>query len=193
MNRESRPPLDLPGGPEPDPDLEAFLVRTRFRQPPTDWRESILAKALSPTDDAAATVPADLGSVVTGIPRPNGAHRERFASASSAAGGSRASWWERWRSGWTVLAAAWGLVLCLNQYATPRVDHPPARRPPWSDRALAEIRAQQAMLAEVTEGTWREPSSGATRERDRDRDQDRRPAVARPRAERQIRERGELV
>lgn len=122
-----------PGPVEPD-DLERLLAKHSPRTPPADWREAILARAGVVRADREGREPI------------NGARRPLPA---------RSGWqgWWGWRdalsSGWTVTAAAWVLVIALNHYAMPSGGEPASVRPPLSDAAMAEIRAQQRLLVEM--------------------------------------------
>lgn len=116
----------IPVDPEARPDLERWLARNRFRALPPGWRSEILAEARSAprTVPTATTRAAEdlsgIGALLHGL-------RERLASA------------------WTVVAAAWLVVLTLNLYASPRPSSDAVRWPPLSEAALADLRAQQRM------------------------------------------------
>lgn len=115
----------FPGDSEAPPDLDRWLARNRFRTPPPEWRAEILARARSgPGLEAKAATRALEDS--TGLQALLGRLGERLASA------------------WTVVAAAWLIVLALNLYASPRPSSDAVRWPPLSEAALADLRALRA-------------------------------------------------
>lgn len=188
MNHDLPSPIHRPD--EPDGDLERLLVRNTFRTPPPDWRGLILEKALSGQTVEEPT--GDMDPVFSGreLAMGSAGGGERIEGAVGRTGTRPIGLWtrilERLGSGWTVAAAAWALILGLNQYSVPQGERTPAPKAPWSDRALAEIQAHQRLVADISEGgAFRGPVSRSGAEQERDL---RRPPVVRPRAGRETRE-----
>ncbi len=123
-------------------EFESRLALNRFRPPPQELRDRVLAAACS-------------------APKPRRPHMARSVGLPGA-GSAWARSLERWGSGWTVAAAAWGLVWVLNQYSIPGSVNGSPARPPWSDRALAEMRAQQLELRDFASGVPRSPVAPPT-------------------------------
>lgn len=119
-------------------EFESRLALNRFRTPPSELRDRVLAAAL------CAPKPRD----------PRAARAVALPGARSA-WPAWSAWMERWSSGWTVAAAAWGVVMVLNQFSSS--DSPSRQRvpPPWSERAMAEIRAQRSEVQDFAEGATR--------------------------------------
>lgn len=120
-------------------DLERRLRRQRFRQPPAAWREAILAAARAGGAQGDAAMSGRDRDVA---PDPN--HPRRGGPPQVP------SWWERMVSGWTLVGAAWLLVLCLRGGFVPERRPEQDPLPPLSAAAQAELMAQQRMLSETS-------------------------------------------
>ncbi len=131
----SLPPHRHPGDAPPDDALEALLRRQSWPAPPPDLRATILAAAHPATREPSS---ASLAPI-------NGAHALSHRPAPS----PPACWPEllhRLQSGWSILAAAWALVLALNAYSTASVAGRGPHLPPFSDATLALLRAEAPAL-----------------------------------------------
>lgn len=120
----------FPPGRDPDgTDGEAFLrslARHEFRAPPPAWRAEILAPARA-TAGADGNSPA---RATTSVPWR--------------------TWWDRLASGWTLAAAAWALILALEQFSESSGSSGPGLRAPLSSEAVAILREQRQELL----GQW---------------------------------------
>lgn len=106
-------------------EFEAGMARHPFRAPPVEWRTAILA-------DAGARLMESGTSAVKAEGR-----------IPAWGGGGSAPWWERLRSGWSMAAAAWALILGLNQLSVRDAGGGQVRRPPFSPAAMAIVAEQQ--------------------------------------------------
>jgi len=81
-----------------------------------------------------------------------GEWRARILAASPAAS-STSVWWRQWLwpcpQAWAGLGAAWLLILGMNLAAGDGPAHPATATVAFSRQELADLRQQQAMLAEI--------------------------------------------
>ncbi len=131
------------GTPEPD-SFELGLGRHPFRAPPPEWREAILAAAAGRIAEGAARTEVDWRRAARAVP-----------------------WWERLWSGWTVAAAAWALVLGLNQFSSGTGETVMARAP--LSPAAAAFLAEQQRAAMGSLAATAPESVAPARSLDRDR------------------------
>lgn len=108
--------------------FERLLARQPFRTPPPEWRDALLAGALTPSPAAA---------------------RRRPGADSARHGGEGSRWpglWDWLGSGWALGAAAWALIVVLDQFAATTTESGRRLEAPLSDAAVATIREQQREL-----------------------------------------------